>query len=161
EGTMVLEPAFRLDMVPSVPAGDRGSYRIRGLDANGATLFSYRFEPEEIDHADVRAFAYAIPNEVARADRLAEIVLTGPEGEARQRASAGAPPPATRVERPGIVRAEASWDVSASPVAVVRDSGTGEILSFARGGRIALPGRVVDVITSDGVRSTRRTLDLR
>ncbi len=160
-GEMVLEPAFRLDMVPSVPAGAGGAYEVRGLDARGSVIFSYRFEPEEIDHSDARSFAFAIPNEVARADELAEIVLTGPEGETRQTRSAAPPPPATRLARPGIVRAEASWDAAASPVALVRDSGTGEVLSFARGGRIALPGRVVDVITSDGVRSTRRTIDLR
>lgn len=160
-GEMVLEPAFRLDMVPSVPTDSRGSYEIRGLDARGSVIFSYRFEPEEIDHADARSFAFAIPNEVAKADELVEIVLTGPEGETRQTRSAAPPPPATRLARPGIVRAEASWDAAASPVALVRDAGTGEVLSFARGGRIALPGRVVDVITSDGVRSTRRTIDLR
>lgn len=159
-GRLVLEPSFRFEMRPALPSG-QGAYEIRGLDAGGMTLFTYRFEPEEVDHLDVRSFAFALPTDVARIDALAEIVLSGPEGEVRRTRAALAPEPAVRVARPGIERAEASWDIAESPVALIADAETGEVISFAREGRIAVPGRVVDVVTSDGVRSTRRTVDLR
>lgn len=159
-GRLVLEPSFRFEMRASLPSGV-GDYEVRGLDTEGRTVFSYRFEPEEADHFDARGFAFSIPDVVARMDDLAEIVVSGPEGEARRSRSMLAPAPAARTGRPGIDGMEAAWDTTRSPVALVADARTGEVISFSREGRIAAPGRVIDVITSDGVRSTRRTIDLR
>lgn len=47
------------------------------------------------------------------------------------------------------------WDAAAHPMVMVRDARSGEILSFARGGSITLPGAAADLelIASDGVRS--------
>jgi hypothetical protein len=159
-GQLILEPTFRLDMLPQLPSGI-GPYQIRGLDASGAEIFSYRFDADEIDHLGGQSFAFAIPNRVAQADRLAEIVLNGPEGQLRRRRSGQAPAPAVRAFRPDGVEREVAWDAVDSPMALVRDSQTGQVISFARGGRFSMPGRVVDVITSDGVNSTTRTIDLR
>ncbi|MDR0787031.1 MAG: M66 family metalloprotease [Gemmatimonadota bacterium] len=159
-GMLNLEPSFRLEMIPTLPSGT-GSYEIRGLDENGRTLFASRFEPEGMDHSDARGFAFAIPDRWARIDSLATIVLTGPEGEVRRSRAELAPPSVQRVDQAGSGQGEVVWDASRSPVALVTDAQTGRVISFARGGRISAPGRIVDVITSDGVRSTRRRIDLR
>jgi hypothetical protein len=58
---------------------------------------------------------------------------------------------------------EITWDGAAFPMALVRDPTTGEVLSFARNGRISLsvPSREVEMIFSDGLRSrqpVRRTV---
>jgi len=160
DGQLILEPSFRLDMLPSMPSG-QGSYEVRGFDDAGAQLFGFRFEPEEVDHLGAKGFSFAIPERFAQADRLAEIVLSGPEGEVSRRRAEVAPTPAGRSNRPGVITTEMSWDATRSPMALVRDPQTGEVISFARGGRVSLPGRLLEVHLSDGVRSTRRLLDLR
>src|SRR5690606_2572460 len=99
DGELVLEPAFRLDMIPREPSGN-GPYRLRGLDASGAEIFSYRFDTEDVDHIGVESFAFAIPERVAQADRLAEIVLNGPQGQLRRQRSDAPAAPALRQFRP-------------------------------------------------------------
>jgi hypothetical protein len=47
------------------------------------------------------------------------------------------------------------WDAATHPMVLVRDPVTGQVLSFARGGRteIRTTRRELDVVISDGVRS--------
>lgn len=161
-GQMVLEPAFELEMRPSLPRGG-GPYRIEGIDEAGAVLFTYSFTPSPVDHADAKSFSFAIPSRIAQPERLAELRLTGPEGRTIRRRSGAA-------ERPGPAAASRagrdvslSWDGADLPMALVRDADTGEVLSFARGGvaRVRTPGRALDVLFSDGVRSSRRSIIVR
>ena len=51
---------------------------------------------------------------------------------------------------------ELAWDATAHPMALVRDPESGEILTFARGGsvRFRTPGAEVEVVLSDGLRSS-------
>jgi hypothetical protein len=158
---LVLEPAVELPMVASVPSGT-GPYEVRGVDASGTVLFSYRFSPGEVDHIDARSFAFAIPTRVARPDQLAEIVLTGPEGRASRSRS---PVSGNRVPGPSLNRLpggpRVSWAATEFPLAVVRDAQTGEVLSFARGGQVTVPGRLMDIFFSDGVRTERQRIDAR
>jgi hypothetical protein len=46
---------------------------------------------------------------------------------------------------------------------MVRDASTGEVLSLARGGKVQLPAAAdeVDLVMSDGVRSSTATLRVR
>jgi len=165
-GGAELEPAFQLTTRPVLPT-EPGPYRIEGLDAAGAVLFSYSFTPSPVADmkGDVRHFVYAIPARLAQTDRLARLRLVGP-GVRAERRSAGAEParsaPATLRRRSGTeVRLE--WDASRRPMALVRDPATGEVISIARGGGAALRTRApeLEVLLSDGVRTTRSTHRVR
>jgi hypothetical protein len=72
------------------------------------------------------------------------------------RASAGAAAATPRVEvtRLGGGRVGLRWDTSAHPMLMVRDPVTGEVLSFARGGRsdIVTDRGELDLQLSTGVR---------
>lgn len=164
DGRPVLEPSFVVDTRPDLPEG-AGTHRIEGYDAGGARLFSYAFTPRVMDHESAdRGFSFAIPARVAQPARLARLELAGPEGRARRvRASAvtpGRPEVATR-RRGG--RLAVSWQSSAHPMALVRDARTGEVLSFARGGRVdfASIGREVEILLSDGVSTVRPSVEAR
>src|SRR5690606_2182138 len=138
-----LEPSFQLPMAPALPSGT-GSYLVRGLDASGRELFAYRFEPELVDHLGARSFAFAIPAAIARTDLLTEIVVSGPDGEARRRTSTVQAPAPARAVRPGAPQfAELTWDTAEAPMALVRDPQTGQVVSFARDGRTIVPGNRV------------------
>lgn len=160
----VLEPAFEITARPSLPA-QPGPYRVEGLDAAGATLFSLPFRgvPLAEVNEDMRQFAFTIPARLAHTDRLDRIRLVGPGVRAERRASPAAtgrlaPPAALRRGSGGQVRLE--WDAARRPMALVRDPATGEIVSFARDGGAALRTRSpqLEVLFSDGVRTTRSTL---
>jgi hypothetical protein len=58
----------------------------------------------------------------------------------------------------GTVRVQ--WGATAARMALIRDGRTGEVLSFARGGNAQIRTGAADleVILSDGVRSTRREI---
>ena len=82
--------------------------------------------------------------------------MGGPEGVA-------APEPQARVRTVGGATVEVTWDARTFPMAMVRDPETGQILSFARGGSVRLraPGATLELVFSDGIRSTtpvRRTV---
>jgi hypothetical protein len=53
---------------------------------------------------------------------------------------------------------EMRWDETSFPMALVRDPVTGQVLSFARGGRVDLPVSAgeIEITFSDGLRSTDR-----
>jgi hypothetical protein len=158
-----LEPAFEVTTRPALPA-EPGPYRVEGLDAAGATLFSYAFAGYEI--ADLptpeRHFAFAIPTRLAGAGRLDRIRVVGPgvalEQRSNRAAAPGAPDASLRRRSGDEVRLE--WRDGEQPMALVRDPRTGEVLSFARDGGAALRTRSpeLEVLFSDGVRTTRRTL---
>ncbi|HEX7241406.1 MAG TPA: hypothetical protein VF263_14110 [Longimicrobiaceae bacterium] len=159
-----LEPAFELTTRPSLP--EPGPYRIEGLDAAGAVLFSLPFRGAQLAEGDTteRHFAYAIPARLARTDRLASLRVTGRGVRAERRPSALAAPrraPAAalrRGARRGEVRLE--WAAGGQPAALVRDARTGEVVAIARDGGASLRtgASELEVLFSDGVRTTRRVL---
>lgn len=163
----VLEPAFELTTRPTLPARP-GPYTVEGVDAAGTVLFSLPFEGARLAELRTteRQFAFAIPARLARTDRLARLRLTGPGLRVERRPAAPSPGPAApdaslRSPARGDVRIE--WAEESLPMALVRDARTGEILSFARGGVAALRTGApeLEVLFSDGVRTTRRTLRIR
>jgi hypothetical protein len=164
-GALVLEPAFPVTTRPVLPA-EPGPYRLDGLDAGGGTLFSLSFSGEEVaDLPNQRSFAFAIPAATARMDRLAALRLSDGARSVEVRptalAAAGVTPP-----EPTTLRAEAGgrarlrWSAAAYPMALVRDPGTGAVLSFARGGDAVVTARAgdVEVILSDGVRGVSQRM---
>jgi hypothetical protein len=160
-GQAVLEPAFQVVTRPSLPAKP-GPYSVEGVATDGASLFRLSFDATEVadDPSGSRHFAFAVPLDQARAVRLGSLRLTGPAGAAtaispRVGALRQAVAPDTIVARREPGRVALEWNVQAHPMIMVRDPDTGEILSFARGGkaRVVTSKAKLDLVVSDGVQS--------
>lgn len=152
---------------------DPGSgYAIEGLAIDGRVLFRYGLAVvRAVDdrNADEAHFAAVLPVAAATRSVLAGLRLSTPTGStvrysaqairarARQLVLAD---PAASLSRPNAAQAELRWDATSYPMAMVRDATTGEVLSFARGGRIRVYDRAagVTVTFSDGVQAVARRL---
>jgi hypothetical protein len=157
-GELVLEPALDVTTRPSLPTRG-GRYTLTGHDAAGRELFRLAFEPEQVNEHAPRPeaqFAFAVPlDESARRD-LASIRLSGGGREVVRRvgaAAAATPPPVRFAAAAGAT--SVTWDSAAYPVVMLRDGRTGEVVSFARGGRamVPVPAANLQAVASDGVRS--------
>ncbi len=135
DGRMILEPAFETTTRPSLPAG-AGPYSIEARAADGASIFNLSFTPLEVadDSKGDKHFAFAVPLRPERAARVASIRLTG-EGRETSLARAASTPATVEVRSSSAGRVALRWDATRTPMVVVRDPVSGEILSFARGGR--------------------------
>ncbi len=78
EGQLQLEPAFAYHARLKLPEVS-GPYQLTGLDAEGRSLFSLSFTPDELDHGG-SSFLFAIPFETEWTEDLDRIALMGPEG---------------------------------------------------------------------------------
>ncbi len=78
DGELRLEPVFEWETPVKLPTSP-GPYRLEGIDAAGGRMFSLSFTPDRIDHGGA-GFLFAVPVEEGRADELARVTLTGPEG---------------------------------------------------------------------------------
>ncbi len=166
DGQMVLEPSFQVNTRPSLPR-QPGPYTVQAQAEDGTNLFNLSFAPSEIadGRGNHQSFVFAIPFSDAQVARLASIRLTGRGREARRTAgvqpgsaaqllsTATAEPPQVRRVAGGKVGVQ--WDANVHPMVMVRDAETGEVLSFARSGRIQVSSykREVDLVLSDGVKS--------
>jgi hypothetical protein len=163
-GRAILEPAFRVTTRPSLPAAS-GPYRLEGRAADGSRVFDLSFAPLEV--ADLpgagRQFAFAVPLQPERADRLVSLHLEG-EGLAAT-ASGAAEAPTVEATPAGGGRVALRWDAARAPMVLVRDPATGQVISFARGGRaeIVAPGPDLSLSVSNrvGSRELRVTLPPR
>jgi hypothetical protein len=163
DGRAVLEPAFQIMSRGKLPLRP-GPYAVEGTAGDGSRIFSLAFDAAEVaDHPrGGRLFAFAVPMGSADAMRLEHLRLTGP---GIGMTSVSRPPaalrsgPATPVRMvPAAGGASLEWDAAAYPMVMVRDARSGEVLSFARGGRATVPvGGEVELTASDGVRSRRLT----
>jgi hypothetical protein len=133
-GRMVLHPAFQIATRPVLPSR-RGPYTIEGRASDGSSVFQLSFAPSEVadDNHGEKHFAFAVPLASDRAARLAAIRLLGEGREVSMRQSAEAPS-AVRARRAAGGRVTLEWDAVKSPMILVRDAATGQIVSFARGG---------------------------
>ncbi len=127
-----IEPVFAADAYPSLP-DEPGPYRLDGLSAAGQRLFTLSFGAAE-DEFGGAPFAFAVPVDPSWDGALAEVVLTGPDGD-------------FRLGRGG-----------ATPTALVRDRATGQLRAIVRDWSGVLPrwtSRLVpeepDIVVSDGV----------
>ncbi len=134
-GQPVLEPAFQATTRPSLPRR-AGPYHIEARTGDGAKVFALDFSPIEIadDPQGGEHFAFAVPVTPEQNTRISHLRLTGVGGTAELSREGDA---ATDVEvrRVGAGRVSLRWDSKRAPMVVVRDPRTGQILSFARGGR--------------------------
>jgi hypothetical protein len=158
DGRAVLEPAFQIVSRARLPQRP-GPYAVEGTAADGSRIFGLTFDAAEVaDHPRRgRLFAFAVPVDAADASRLEQLRLTGP---GIGMAAVSRPPAALRMAPAGSVRmvpaaggASLQWDAAVYPMVMVRDARSGEVVSFARGGRATVPITGVELIASDGVRS--------
>jgi hypothetical protein len=160
-GQPELEPAFQIVTRPTLP-GRPGPYSVQGITTDGSSLFNLSFDATEVadDPRGSRRFAFAVPLDQARAATLADVRVAGPGGTASAaslsvaRLRTGAAPDSIVARREaGSVTLQ--WNASSHPMIMVRDPGTGEVLSFARGGRARVwtTKGSLDLVVSDGVQS--------
>jgi hypothetical protein len=86
------------------------------------------------DRQGGRHFAFAVPLSPERMVRVASLRLEG-EGRMAEMTRSAGETAAVEVTRLGAGRVALRWDATRTPMVVVRHPRTGEILSFARGGR--------------------------
>ena len=165
-GELVLEPAFHVNTRPRMPRRP-GPYSVDATAADGSKLFSLSFSPSQIADApgDHGSFVFAVPISETQASRLHSLRLAGPGGQkvrSRQAPAAGqlstTSLDSTQVRRVPGGRVAVRWDAHHHPMVMVRDAGTGEVLSLARGGSVDVVARnrQVDLVFSDGVQSRAR-----
>jgi hypothetical protein len=133
-GRAMLHPAFRITTRPSLPRRP-GPYRLEGRGAGGATVFGFDFTPFEVadDRQGAKHFAFAVPLRPERAARVTSLHLAG-GGIQTSVSQISSEPAVIDVSRSGAGRVALRWDAARSPMIMVRDPVSGDILSFARGG---------------------------
>ena len=108
EGNLFLNPAFVAEAPTALP-DSAGDYAVSGRDAGGGELFSVRFAmprvpSEEPVASSFASFAFALPVRPGWED-LATITLSGPDGEAALDGDSDVPMAIVRDSRTGQVRA--------------------------------------------------------
>jgi hypothetical protein len=133
-GRAVLQPAFRITTRPSLPRRP-GPYRLEGRAADGAAVFGFDFTPFEVadDRKGAKHFAFAVPLRPERAATVASLHLVG-GGIQASLSQVSSQPATVEARRSGAGRVALRWDAVKSPMIMVRDPVSGDILSFARGG---------------------------
>jgi hypothetical protein len=160
DGQATLEPAFQVVTRPTRPRRG-GAYTVSGFSQDGSRLFEFPFDAAQVadDRRGSRQFALAVPLDESAAARLASIRVSGPgaiaTASSRSALTSPASGPAALSLKPAGQGALLEWDAATHPMVLVRDPVTGQVLSFARGGRteIRTTRRELDVVISDGVRS--------
>ncbi len=157
---VVLEPAFQVRAPARLPE-ESGPYRIRALDPTGSGIFDLSFAGAELpeEAGPGRHFAFVVPVSMLGGRTLASLrldaagVTVGRDAPPALAPGAAAPDAAAQLLAGGEV--EITWDGDRYPMAMVRNPDTGEIISFARGGSVRMPGMgsTVEVVLSDGVAS--------
>jgi hypothetical protein len=169
---IVLEPAFEVTTRPQLPSGS-GAYTLEGLDVGGRRVFAYDFDGDEVADADgvERDFAFAIPEGGVDMASVASLRVSGLARQASLTSATMTAHPELRSFTAASV-ADAhlfagrtttgapivTWDAQSYPMALVRDAATGAVLSFARGGQVAVSSAAgaMDVVLSDRVHSVER-----
>lgn len=134
----VLEPAFVLDAPVTLPAP--GPHRIDLIGLAGEVLRSIPFRAVEVHDVPTgreEAFAFVLPFDRGTRIELAAVRLVS-GGRVVERRVDGTEPAASIVSDPrggAIIR----WDATRTPMLLVRDGASGQILSFARDGEIRVP----------------------
>lgn len=157
----VLEPAFRVQGV--TPRLEDTGAAITLVDAQGRVRARHAVWLEELDHGPGRVFAALVPVESNLASLRLEVEGRVVAERRAARVEAGgrfaAAPRAFRTDDETVLVA---WDADAQPVALLRDADSGEVLGFARGGRLELATRAerIEVLLSNGVDSVKRDFDV-
>jgi hypothetical protein len=166
-----LHPAFHLEARAVLPDVD-GPNVLRGLAADGSQLFELSFTGTAVPHArnpTEHGFSWFVPLTASQLAALDRVELSSPHGFAQQvarpEAQLGTPQamadamagrPAFEPRPGGGMRLR--WDPARSPVVVLRDRRTGDVMAIGRSGSLELPADVMavaepELMLSDGVRT--------
>ena len=175
-GRVVLEPAFRVKGAPT-PAPAHSDYQLQALDQNGRVMAQQAFVVYQSDHGNESGFAFRmqLPKPARTAGKTGRMA---PEFSELRLLQHGTPVVSARSQvalttsktmRPASLTKSAGkrvlqWDAQTYPVALVRNADTGEVLSFARDGRLELPAsaaKTLDVQFGDGIGSRRQQFTMR
>lgn len=165
-GEVILEPTFEVNAPPTLPQRP-GRHRVQGLGALGEVLFDLSFDGERVaDHPDGTAehFAFVVPFGMMGGVQPARVRLDAGNRHAEfttttQTAAATGSPLVQRVSARAV---RVRWSDAATRGVLVRHPTTGDILAFARGGDaiVYTAASTLDLVTSDGVRSTRQRVSV-
>ncbi|MGH7584871.1 MAG: hypothetical protein ACREMH_01355 [Gemmatimonadales bacterium] len=166
DGNVALEPAFQV-RAPASPSA--GGWSLELTDESGALIGQHRFAVAAVADfpSPASTFAFVVPMDQARHDRVTGIKVRGPGGQAELRATPVPPGAAVVAPAPAAERAagrvRVRWDAARFGAALVRDATTGEVLAIGRGGDVlvATPRGDLDVTLSDGVRNARQRVQVR
>ena len=125
-GEVSLDPAIAVDAVPTLPDGG-GRYRIEGRSAQGAALFSLRFNPTIEAESGEGHFVFTLPVNPAWAGSLASVTVSGPNGSDRLDATVHQPLAIVSDRATGRIR-KLLRDFNTAPVA-----GPGELVTVSYG----------------------------
>ncbi|MBL0171955.1 MAG: Ig-like domain-containing protein [Gemmatimonadaceae bacterium] len=168
-GVLTVDPAFSVKAAPASNDAN-GRFVIEGFSADDKLLFSRRFNPYRVDDAEAEAFVIAVPvPEAVQAQvaRLGVRELSGTGSLARGTSrrlpsTAGGTATLSTSRLPGA-KLQMTWAPSEVPLVIVRDRVNGEVLAMLRNGTAELsqfgPADRVELLLSDGVKSTRATVD--
>ena len=140
DGQPVLEPAFQVVTRPSLPAAP-GPYTVEGRAADGSPVFRVSFAPDQVadDPPPARSSpsrCRCSPTALSGSWRCTwRSAVAGSRASGRRLVRRRQPRPAWRPPAWAAGRVGLRWDASAHPMLMVRDPVTGQVLSFARGGR--------------------------
>ena len=172
---VTLEPAFETQGRSALPAP--GAYRLECLDGDGQVLYELPFEPTLVPDVPEgegarNSFVFAIPLTPRLEEGLASIQVRkggvvvgtlrpGNPGSGGHPGARAYRDPVATVWGEGEVLV--TWDPAAYPKLIVKDAATGQELAMADGGSVTLPTRAseLDVILSDGLRTTTQRLQVR
>jgi hypothetical protein len=175
DGRVRLEPAIAVGRARAGPASGPGPV-VEGLDAAGQVVFRQVAETMTLGHGAPGSlgFSAAVPLDEAQMERVATIRVGGAGIPATSRRSARAATPdharalaAGRAPEFALARSsrgpQVVWDAATYPLMVVRDALTGDVVAFAREGRLDLPvpADQLSFDLSDGVRSVRARPQVR
>ena len=109
DGLPYLDAAFVVDAVPSLPVAG-GDYTIEAATVDGTPVFSFAFDMPHIGDAEGEetSFVFTLPVQAGWANDLASITLSGPGGSA------------------------VLDETTDLPMAILRDSRTGQVRAFLR-----------------------------
>ena len=165
-GTMVLEPAFRLPST-GVPV-EGGPFTWEACDGAGRVLASMSFKAHEVadlPDGSTQVFSFIVPlkAEVLQAIQSMHVKSDGQERAART-ISAAPMDAQSAVQMQDLPdgQMQVTWDGERNPVLMLRDAKTGEVRGFLRGGNAVVesaPGeseiRFSDRIRGEVVRHAR------
>lgn len=173
DGRVILEPAFRVKGASTVEKSD-SEYRMQMIDTSGRVVNEQAFEVYPSDHGDALGFAFRM--RLPASSRTFNKASGGAVSELRlmqygnQLASKRSMPVTAlnKTTRAPTLKVAAGkpvleWDHQRYPVALIRNAANGEVISFARDGRIELadlPAKTIDVQFGDGVNSIHKQFKL-
>ena len=172
--TLVLEPSFILPAGPSAGEGT-SDHRLMGFDEAGTALFDVPLEiapVADLSEGSGEHFQLRLALSEDQAARLHRVELHAADGRTARRTATFSPQgleealmaedavTASRMASGGVLL---TWDAGRFPMVMVRDPENGQILAFGRGGQVevATDRTTLEIVVSDGVRSSTTTVTLR